>query len=390
MRRTKVFVAGFFDGLHPGHISFLTECAKYGDLYVSIGSDKNLITLKKTQPLFHENERKYMLDALSCVKESAISKGEIGAFSFLKYFNKVCPDIFITNTDASMLHQKKKLCQDNNVEYKELLSEKEKRMQPDGSKSYSSTLLRAHNNIPQRLDLVGFYDQVYLNSVIPGSVILVNINPLDLKERAGMSSSTRNTIHRVFGNRLPPHIPPEELAEIIFKVENSPEQEYISGVVDQLGICLPGINQLCFDNSYWPYEMNSITEDAHCEWLESFLYLKFLDSRPSGYDIFERGTNFNTEKISHHSSLGKAMWDCIEVKDTALCGHLLTQVHDSQKAMIPGYESPNASDAMKDLQGRHLGAKLMGAGGMGYALVATLNPDPDFLKLSIRCPSSYE
>ena len=216
MRRTKVFVAGFFDGLHPGHISFLTECAQYGDLYVSIGSDKILITLKKTQPLFHENERKYMLDALSCVKESAISKGEIGAFSFRKYFNKVCPDIFITNTDASLLHQKKKLCQDNNVEYKDLLSEKEKRMQPDGSKSYSSTLLRAHNHIPQRLDLVGFYDQVYINSVIRGSVILVNINPLDLKERAGMSSSTRNTIHRVFGNRLPSHIPPEELAEINF------------------------------------------------------------------------------------------------------------------------------------------------------------------------------
>ena len=102
MRRPKVFVAGFFDGLHPGHISFLNEASKYGDLHVSIGGDKNLLHLKNTQPLFCEDERKYMLDALSCVKDSSISRNENGALSFLKYFSKIHPDIFITNTDASL------------------------------------------------------------------------------------------------------------------------------------------------------------------------------------------------------------------------------------------------------------------------------------------------
>ena len=42
----KVFVSGCFDLLHSGHIKFLTEAAKYGDLYVSVGSDKTINELK--------------------------------------------------------------------------------------------------------------------------------------------------------------------------------------------------------------------------------------------------------------------------------------------------------------------------------------------------------
>lgn len=390
MRRPKVFVAGFFDGLHPGHISFLKEASRHGDLYVSIGSDKNLLHLKNTQPLFCEDERKYMLDALSCVKGSSISRNETGALSFLKYFSKIHPDIFITNTDASLLDEKKKLCKEYHVEYKELFTDSDKRVPPQTETPYSSTLLRNQDYIPQRLDLVGFYDQLYLNSVLPGSVILVNINPIKLEERSGMSSSTRNTIRRVFGNRLPSHIPAEELAEIIFKIENSPDQEYISGAVDQLGICLPGINRLTFSKSYWPNEIESLNEESTFRWLESFLYLKFLGSRPSGYNIFDRGTNFTKDTISLQKSLGDDMWSCLKSKDSGWCGDLLTQVHLSQKSMIAGYESPEVEPAVKDLHESHLGAKLMGAGGYGYALVATLNPEPDFLKLSIHRANSYE
>lgn len=39
MRNKKAFVAGFFDLLNSGHVSFLRDAYRLGDLYVGIGSD---------------------------------------------------------------------------------------------------------------------------------------------------------------------------------------------------------------------------------------------------------------------------------------------------------------------------------------------------------------
>jgi Glycerol-3-phosphate cytidylyltransferase (EC 2.7.7.39) len=43
----KVFVGGTFDLLHPGHVEFLKEAAKYGRVYVSISRDKNAERVKR-------------------------------------------------------------------------------------------------------------------------------------------------------------------------------------------------------------------------------------------------------------------------------------------------------------------------------------------------------
>ena len=43
----KVMVSGCFDLLHSGHIKFFETAAKYGQLFVCIGSDKNIYKLKK-------------------------------------------------------------------------------------------------------------------------------------------------------------------------------------------------------------------------------------------------------------------------------------------------------------------------------------------------------
>jgi len=42
----KVFVSGCFDMLHSGHVCFLEQAARYGDLYVGIGSDQTIKQLK--------------------------------------------------------------------------------------------------------------------------------------------------------------------------------------------------------------------------------------------------------------------------------------------------------------------------------------------------------
>ena len=46
MRNKKVLVSGCFDLLHAGHIAFFKTASSYGDLYVSIGRDENLLLLK--------------------------------------------------------------------------------------------------------------------------------------------------------------------------------------------------------------------------------------------------------------------------------------------------------------------------------------------------------
>ena len=75
MSGKKVFVTGCFDMLHSGHVAFLKEAAQYGDVYVGLGSDETVYNLKGRYPVNNQDERKYMLDALDCVKEVLINKG---------------------------------------------------------------------------------------------------------------------------------------------------------------------------------------------------------------------------------------------------------------------------------------------------------------------------
>jgi cytidyltransferase-like protein len=52
MKVKKVLVSGCYDLLHGGHIAFFKTASDYGDLYVSIGTDENLLSLKGKKPVF--------------------------------------------------------------------------------------------------------------------------------------------------------------------------------------------------------------------------------------------------------------------------------------------------------------------------------------------------
>ena len=64
MRNKKVLVRGCFDLLHAGHIAFFKTASSYGDLYVSIGRDENLLLLKGRKPVFSESERLYIVRSI--------------------------------------------------------------------------------------------------------------------------------------------------------------------------------------------------------------------------------------------------------------------------------------------------------------------------------------
>lgn len=102
---TKVFVSGCFDVLHSGHIRFFEEASQYGDLYVSIGSDKTILELKNRETLYNEQERLYMVSSLKFVHQAFVAQGS-GKLDFEKEIREIKPDIFFVNSDGDSLEKK--------------------------------------------------------------------------------------------------------------------------------------------------------------------------------------------------------------------------------------------------------------------------------------------
>ena len=111
--RKKVFVSGCFDMLHSGHVAFLKEASEYGDVHVGLGSDRTLRELKGREPINSEDERAYMLRALSCVAAVSVNSGG-GLIDFLDDIRIITPDIFIVNEDGHS-PEKEELCKEMNI-----------------------------------------------------------------------------------------------------------------------------------------------------------------------------------------------------------------------------------------------------------------------------------
>ena len=110
----KVFVSGIFDLLHSGHIEFFKQAAQFGDLFVAVGSDQTALDLKGHHPVNNEDERLFMIKAVSYVKDAAISRGT-GMLDFLEVLKQVQPDLFVVTEDSNV-PEKKELCEQLGIE----------------------------------------------------------------------------------------------------------------------------------------------------------------------------------------------------------------------------------------------------------------------------------
>ena len=223
----KVFVSGCYDMLHSGHIAFFKEASRYGDLYVGIGSDSTINQLKGRNTVNSDTERLFMVKAIRYVKDAFINTGE-GIIDFASEIKKLKPDIFIVNEDGHS-PLKQRLCNESGVEYKIL-----ERVPEPGLPARSTTSLRVDNRnlLPYRIDLAGTWiDQPYVNKVLPGSCITLSIEPtIEFNERSGMAGSTRKKAFELWGSSLPlGH--PEKLAKTLFRYDNEPGKEEISGAL---------------------------------------------------------------------------------------------------------------------------------------------------------------
>ena len=92
-----VFTNGCFDVIHAGHVSYLRTAATMGDkLIVGLNSDASVTTLKgKNRPINKEQQRKQVLESLSCVDE-VIVFDELTPENLIR---QIKPDVLVKGAD---------------------------------------------------------------------------------------------------------------------------------------------------------------------------------------------------------------------------------------------------------------------------------------------------
>jgi len=92
-KKKKVLVAGAFQIIHPGHVRFLNEAARLGQVWVVISRNRNV---KKEFPIVvDEKQRLEVVQALKPVHKAILGSET----DFLEPVRRVRPDIILLGPD---------------------------------------------------------------------------------------------------------------------------------------------------------------------------------------------------------------------------------------------------------------------------------------------------
>ncbi len=373
----KVFVTGCFDLLHSGHVAFLQEAATYGEVYVGLGSDSTVAALKGRYPVNNQAERKFMLEALTCVREVVINRGS-GIMDFLDEFARIRPDMFIVNEDGNT-PAKEELCRNMGVEYRILA-----RIPHAGLPARSTTAMRNECTMPFRIDLAGgWLDQPYVGVHAAGPVLTISIEPtVEFNDRSGMASSTRKKAIELWHFDVPPGNR-EQLAKVLFSYENPPGTRVIAGSQDALGIVLPGLNRLEYDGGYWPRRIDSVHDEETLRWLEDHLFLLTLEPRVQEFDVL-KSARITLEGAKALATAAEGCWDAIVKRDIALFGKQFRESFEAQISLFPGMVNGHILSSIDRYRRDAHGWKLSGAGGGGYIIYVSDTPMSGAMRIKIR------
>ena len=358
----KVFVSGCYDLLHSGHVEFFRQAAEYGDLYVGIGSDETILHYKNHKTLYNEKERLFMVKAIRYVKDAYINAGS-GIMDFIPTVDFLKPDILVVNEDGAS-EEKRRFCEERGMEYIVL-----KRDPHEGLEAHSSTSLKEQIcTIPTRLDLAGTWiDQPYVSCFAPGWAITVSLVPtFEVRERCGLSTSTRNMIKRIWPLKLP-DMDPEMLARLVFCFENHPEREdgIVSGAQDAIGICVPGLCRHYYDNHFWPEKIETCNDEDILQWLENHLVMIPMEPRRPGCSVVE-GKDITEPKVKALAAAADRCWDAIMKKDLQAFAEAYRDSFNAQTAMFPAMIQGCVQSYIDKYKDKVLAYKMPGAGGGGY------------------------
>ena len=415
----RVFVSGCYDLLHSGHVEFFQQASQFGDLYVGIGSDATYLEYKHRKPMFPPEERLFMVKNIKAVKEAYINEGS-GVIDFIPTLDLVKPDIFVVNAEGGSA-AKRQLCEERGIQYVELQRTPHAGLEARSSSSLKAALSTqqedstansqqptANGGIPTRLDLAGTWiDQPYVSQYHPGWAITISLEPtFDVRDRCGLSTSTRKMIQKIWPVKLP-KMDPEMLARLVFCFENNPEREdgHISGAQDAIGICVPGLCRHYYDNNFWPKKVESTNDEMTLRFLEEHLVMIPIEPRKPGCSVVE-GKDITPAKVKALADAAEACWAAILKKDLAAFAAAYRASFEAQTAMFPGMikptyfpansQPPTANSYIAEAITHYsnipdvLAWKMPGAGGGGYlALVVTdaktfVESHPEAFELHIR------
>lgn len=373
----KVMVSGCYDLIHAGHIAFFKTAAAYGELYVMLGQDKNLLELKGKAPYFSQEERRYIVGSIKYVHEARLASGR-GMLDFKPDLIALKPDIFIVNEEGDT-PEKRQLCKDLGVEYVVL-----ERIPETGLPARSSSASKRETGLPYRICIAGgWMDQPWVSEKYPGSVVVAQIWPtINFNDRSGMATSSRKIATQLWDGKIPEGDAVRN-AQLLFGAENTPGTRYVSGSQDQIGILVPGINKLYYNGGYWPENIESEVSPDICNWLSNVIHLVPLEPRPDGYDpLLEK--NLTTAFVKELGDSGYECWESILRKDVTGLGKSMTKSFMAWKKMLP-YAIPDwvMEEMEKNYFPNYPGAITSGCGG-GYVLVASEKEVEGAIKIKVK------
>lgn len=92
-----MFTNGCFDLLHYGHVKYLEDAGRQGDvLLVAVNTDASVRRIKgKARPIMNERDRSRIIAALACVDYVVL----FGEDTPLKLIQELIPDVLIKGSD---------------------------------------------------------------------------------------------------------------------------------------------------------------------------------------------------------------------------------------------------------------------------------------------------
>ncbi len=103
-----VVVSGGFDPIHIGHIRLMKEAKKLGDKLIVVLNNDNWFGIKGRQLFMPQEERKEIIEALSCVDKVVLTKHKPSKkiydrttreYSICRELEEIKPDIFANGGD---------------------------------------------------------------------------------------------------------------------------------------------------------------------------------------------------------------------------------------------------------------------------------------------------